>query len=67
MDCSNVLIEGITAINSPAWTINPVRCDNVTVDKVTIINPPNSPNTDGINPDSCRNVHISNCSIECRR
>jgi polygalacturonase len=63
MDCSNVLIEGITAVNSPAWTINPVRCDNVTIDKVTIINPPNSPNTDGINPDSCRNVHISNCAI----
>ncbi len=63
MDCSNVLIEDITAVNSPAWTINPVRCDNVTVDKVTILNPPNSPNTDGINPESCRNVHISNCSI----
>jgi polygalacturonase len=63
MECDNVLIEGITAINSPAWTINPVRCNNVTVDRVTISNPPDSPNTDGINPDSCRNVHISNCAI----
>ena len=58
---TNVLIEGVTLTNSPAWTINPVRCTNVTVDKVTIVNPPDSPNTDGINPDSCRNVHISNC------
>jgi polygalacturonase len=63
-DCSDVLIEGITAINSPSWTVNPVRCENVTVDKVTIINPADSPNTDGINPDSCRNVHIANCHVD---
>lgn len=63
-DSTNVLIEGVTLTNSPAWTINPVRCENVTVDKVTIINPPDSPNTDGINPDSCRNVHISNCHVD---
>lgn len=63
-ESSNVLIEGITAVNSPAWTIHPVRCENVTVDKVTIRNPADSPNTDGINPDSCRYVHISNCHID---
>lgn len=63
-DCTNVLIEGVTLTNSPAWTINPVRCENVTVDKVTITNPADSPNTDGINPDSCRSVHISNCQID---
>lgn len=63
-ECSNVLVEGVTLTNSPAWTINPVRCENVAVDKVTIINPADSPNTDGINPDSCRNVHVSNCHID---
>ncbi len=61
--CTNVLIENITATNSPSWTINPIHCENVTVDKVTIINPPDSPNTDGINPDSCRNVRIANCYV----
>lgn len=64
VDCSNVLIQGLTAINSPSWTINPVRCHNVTVERVTIVNPPDSPNTDGINPDSCTNVHIANCHID---
>ncbi len=63
-DSSNVLIEGITTTNSPSWTIHPVRCENVTVDKVTIVNPADSPNTDGINPDSCRNVHIANCHVD---
>jgi polygalacturonase len=31
---------------------------------VTIVNPPDSPNTDGINPDSCRNVRISDCHVD---
>lgn len=62
-DCTNVLIEGITAINSPSWTINPVHCQNVNIRGVTIINPAESPNTDGINPDSCRLVRISDCYV----
>jgi polygalacturonase len=60
---TNILVEGITAINSPSWTINPVHCQNVNVRGVTIINPADSPNTDGINPDSCRLVRISDCYI----
>jgi polygalacturonase len=60
--CKNVRIEGITIVNSPFWTVNPEFCENVTIDRVTINNPP-SPNTDGINPESCRYVHISNCHI----
>ncbi|HEY1021205.1 MAG TPA: glycoside hydrolase family 28 protein [Flavisolibacter sp.] len=62
MYCKNVLIEGITIINSPFWTVNPEFCENVTIHAVTIYNPP-SPNTDGINPESCKNVRISNCHI----
>ena len=58
-----VLIEGIQIINSPAWTVNPVNCNNVTINKISIKNPADSPNTDGINPDSCRNVRVSNCYI----
>ncbi len=60
--CKNIKIQGITIINSPFWTVNPEFCENVTVDGVTIANPL-SPNTDGINPESCRYVHISNCHI----
>jgi polygalacturonase len=62
MYCKNVLIEGITIVNSPFWTVNPEFCENVTVHAVTINNP-HSPNTDGINPESCRYVRISNCHI----
>ena len=61
-NCTNVLIEGVTIINSPFWTVTPLYCENVNVQSVVIHNPI-SPNTDGINPDSCRHVHISNCHI----
>ena len=62
MYCKNVLIDGITITNSPFWTVNPEFCENVTINAVTINNPP-SPNTDGINPESCKYVRISNCHI----
>lgn len=60
--CKNIKIEGVTFQNSPFWTINPQFSENIHIDKVTINNPL-SPNTDGINPESCRYVHISNCHI----
>lgn len=60
--CKNVLVEGITITNSPFWTVTPEFCENVTIKGVTIDNP-KSPNTDGINPSSCKYVHISDCHI----
>lgn len=66
LECDNILIEGITVTNSPFWTINPVGCNNVVVHGVTVNNPskdPKGPNTDGINPSSCKNVRISDCFI----
>lgn len=59
-----ISIKNITCLNSPAWTINPIRCSNITIDAVTIRNPPDSPNTDGINPDSCRDVRVANCHVD---
>jgi len=62
--CENVVLSGVTLLNSPMWTVHPVCCNNVTIDGITIRNPWNSPNTDGINPESCSTVHISNCTID---
>jgi polygalacturonase len=59
-ECKNVLIEGVSFSNPPFWTIMPAFSDNITVNGITVENPSNSPNTDGIDPSSCRNVHISN-------
>lgn len=62
-NCTNVEIQGIKCLNSPAWTIHPFRCKDVRVEGVTIQNPWDSPNTDGINPNSSKNVKILNCTI----
>ncbi|WP_340025675.1 glycoside hydrolase family 28 protein [Paenibacillus sp. FSL K6-1096] len=63
-DCSRVTLRDLTLLNSPSWTVNPVNCSNVMIDNLSILNPADSPNTDGINPESCRDVRISNCHID---
>lgn len=62
-DCRNVTVSGLVIVNSPSWAVHPVRCENVLIDGLTITAPPDAPNTDGIDPDSCRNVRIANCHI----
>jgi polygalacturonase len=60
----DILLSGFTALNSACWTVNPVCCENVIIEGLTVRNPYDSPNTDGINPDSCRYVRISNCCVD---
>ncbi|MEK3865698.1 glycoside hydrolase family 28 protein [Paenibacillus sp. FSL H7-0716] len=62
--CQRVTLKDIALVNSPSWTVNPIGCYNVTIDNISILNPADSPNTDGINPESCTNVRISNCNID---
>jgi polygalacturonase len=59
----NIVIRDLSITNSPSWNIHPVDCENVLIDGVSIVNPKMSPNTDGIDPESCRNVRIANCYI----
>ena len=62
--CRRVRVEGVRLMRSPSWTIHPWRCDNVRIAGVTITNPPHAPNTDGIDPESCRDVVITACVID---
>ncbi len=61
--CKRIEIEGVSFSNPPFWTISPTFSENITINNITITNPAHSPNTDGINPSSCKNVRISNCHI----
>ena len=56
--CSNVVIHGITVMNSPSWTIHPYFSKHLKFVDISVINPMISPNTDGINPESCEDVEI---------
>lgn len=59
--CQNVLIEGVKVINSPMWTMTPLYCTNVTIRGVTVET--DGPNTDGCDPDSCKDVWIKDCTF----
>lgn len=55
----NVALQGITLTNSPAWTVHPFFSKTVGFYNITIRNPWDSPNTDGIDPESCDGVEIA--------
>ncbi len=54
----NVSVMGLTFKDSPSWTIHPYFSENVDLTALKINNPQNSPNTDGIDVESCKNVKI---------
>jgi hypothetical protein len=58
--CKNVLLEGVTFQNSPAWCLHPLMCENLTVRNVFVKNPWYAQNGDGIDVESCKNVLIEN-------
>ncbi len=55
----------ITARGSAFWTFHLVGCENVFFNGIKILNSLKMANCDGIDPDHCKNVHITNCHIEC--
>ncbi|MGD2094503.1 MAG: glycosyl hydrolase family 28-related protein, partial [Phycisphaerales bacterium] len=56
--CRNVVIKDVTFLMGGHFCILPTGVDNFTIDNVKI-----DTNRDGINVDCCRNVRISNCTI----
>ncbi|XP_028076735.1 probable polygalacturonase isoform X1 [Camellia sinensis] len=63
MYSDSIQISNITLVNSPSWNVHPVYSSNIIVQGITILAPVRSPNTDGINPDSCTNTRIEDCYI----
>lgn len=56
--CKNIMLHGITVQNSPSWTLHPYFSDDLRFVDLHIKNPFNSHNTDGLDPESCRNVEV---------
>ena len=56
--CKHVRVEGVTIQNSPMWQLVPYYSDDVIIRNVRILAPPNSPNTDAIDPFSSSHVVI---------
>ena len=62
--CKRILLDGVTFMNSPAWNIHPFFCENVTIDNIKVRNPYYAQNGDGIDVESCTNVHIHHSVFE---
>lgn len=62
--CRNIRVRDITLKDSANWALHFSGCEDVVVHGVTIRNNLKFPNCDGIDPDHCRNVRISDCHIE---
>ncbi|GAU12608.1 hypothetical protein TSUD_132180 [Trifolium subterraneum] len=63
LNSRNIIISNVIFKNSPFWNIHPVYCSNIVIRYVTILAPRDSPNTDGIDPDSSSNVCIEDSYI----
>ena len=60
----NIRVEDVTILNSPNWNLDVRFSDGVWIDGIKMISDLESPNSDGIDPVSSKNVFISNCYIE---
>lgn len=61
--CRGVIVRDVTLTGSPSWTLHLERCVTALVERVTIRNPLHGPNTDGIDINSCQDVHVRDCDI----
>ncbi|SHF46743.1 Right handed beta helix region [Mariniphaga anaerophila] len=59
-----VLFDGPTFQNSPAWCLHPLVVENLIVRNVTVRNPWYSQNGDGLDIESCKNVLVENCNFD---
>lgn len=58
--CRLIHIRNLTILNAPNYAVSLLGCEEVEISGVTILNA----FADGIDPDACRNVRITNCRVE---
>ena len=62
VNCKNVVIKGVTLKNAACWVLTQDRCVNVVINELTIDSDAYW-NNDGIDIQDCRNVRVTNCTI----
>src|ERR1700722_2847638 len=63
--CTDVRIAGLKFLRSRSWTINPYACKRLVIDSVYIYSSQKEAVwADGIDPDGCQDVRISNSTVE---
>lgn len=64
VDCKQVLLDGPTFQNSPAWNIHPLMCEDVILRNLSVRNPWYSQNGDGLDLESCKNALVYNNTFD---
>jgi len=64
VDCEGISMTGVTLRNSGFWCLHLMHCQHVELGDLTIRTPLGRINTDGIDPDGCSDMTITNCDIE---
>lgn len=57
--CRKITVQGISFTNSPSWNLHPYFSRELAFYDLNIENPMDSPNTDGLDPESCSSVMIA--------
>jgi len=61
--CRGFTVQGITFRNSPSWNLHPAFSEELDFLDLRIEAPWDSPNTDGFDPESCRDVRLLGTEI----
>ncbi len=61
--CKDVVLHGVTVKNGPSWHIHPFYSQGFSMLDCFVTAPKDSPNTDGIDPESCDGVDIIGCKF----
>lgn len=64
INCKNVLLDGPTFQNSPAWCLHPLYCENIIIRNVFVRNPWFSQNGDALDLEACKNAHIHDSKFD---
>lgn len=63
-NCRDILIEGVTFENSPAWTTHIVMSEHITIKNLKVKNPWYGTNTDAVDLESCKNALLEDCNFD---
>lgn len=64
INCKNVLLDGPTFQNSPAWCLHPLYCENIIIRNIFVRNPWYSQNGDALDLEACKNAHIHDSKFD---
>ncbi len=64
-DCRNLVVEGLTMLDSPAWNTHLTNCVDAVLSNIKVISHLDVLNTDGVDLESCTNTVMQDSFIFC--